>query len=107
MGANTTAAARRCDRASKISRHRHKRKPVVLTPEGECEHGTTSQRSPNEGEHKPGWPLREPSRKDAPSTWEGAAPWDPGERLLKEEAFESKRPIEAKDIAAGIVARSK
>jgi len=27
--------------------------------------------------------------------------------LLKEEAFESKRPIEAKDIAAGIVARSK
>ena len=65
------------------------------------------KRSPNEGEHKPGWPPQEPSRKAAPSTWEGAAPWDPRERWLKEEAVESKRPIEAKDMAAGIVACSK
>ena len=76
----------------------------MLLPEGECKCEMTSQRSPNKGKHKPSWPLQEPLYKDALSTWEGAAPWDPQERWLKKEAVKSQRPIEAKDIPAGIVA---
>jgi len=37
-----------------------------------------------------------------PSTWEGAAPWDPGGRLPREQTLDSKGPIEAMDIAPGI-----
>jgi hypothetical protein len=52
----------------------------ALPPEGERECGMTPQDNSNEGES---WPLREPSREDVLSTWEGPSPWDPGGRPLR------------------------
>ena len=51
---------------------------------------------------KPSWPLRGPSHKAVPSTWEGAAPWDPGGRPPRERTLKSKGPVEAMNTAAGI-----
>ena len=81
-------------------RGRHNSK--VLPPDGERECGTTPQGNPNEGDCEPSWPLRELSHKAMPSTWEGAAPWDPGGRLPRERTLNSKGPVEAMDIAPGI-----
>src|SRR5712691_3114867 len=49
----------------------------------------------------PSWLPQEPSHKDVLSTWEGPDPWNPGGRLLREQIFKAKRPVEAnkKDIA--------
>jgi len=57
---------------------RGRRKSEALPPGGERKCGNTPQS--NEGDHKPSWPSRELSHEAIPSTWEGAAPWDPGGR---------------------------
>lgn len=94
----------------------------ALPPEGKHERGATQRRgptkgqhrreallqgSPNEGKLEPDWLPQEASRKDVPSAWEEAAPWDPGRRPPREHIVDSKRPIEAMGIAAGIVAHKK
>ena len=58
--------------------------------------------SPNEGEHEPDRSPRKVSCEDVLSTWEGEAPWDPGEGPTEDQIFNSKRPVEAKNIAQGI-----
>ena len=63
--------------------------------------------SSNRGEHEPSWPLRETSRKDTPSTWEGGTTLYCRETFLKEGAFESKGPIEVKGTAASIITCNK
>ena len=62
----------------------------------------SQQGNPNEGEHEPDWAPREVPREHIPSTWEGAAPWDPGGKPPRERTLNTKRPVEAIDIALGI-----
>jgi hypothetical protein len=84
-----------------------KGKPKVKVParthEGKRKHGVTSQGNPNKGNHKPSLPSRASSHEDVLSTWEGPGPWDPGGRHVSE----LKRPAEAMDTAASIVACNK
>ena len=74
---------------------------------GELEVGALLQECTNKGNCKPSWPSREMSHKAIPSTWEGVALWDPGGRPSREQILNSKRPVEAKDIAPGIVTHKK
>ena len=55
---------------------------------GKLEVGALPQGCTNEGDHKPSWPLQEPSHEDVPSTWEGVL-WDPGGRLPKGQILNS------------------
>ena len=79
----------------------------ALPPEDERKRGATPQGNPNEGDREPSRPSRASSHEDVLSTWKGPGPWDPGGRLLREHASESRRPVEAMDTAAGIVACNK
>jgi hypothetical protein len=45
--------------------------------------------------------------EDVQSTWEGVAPWDPRGKPAGEEIVEGQGPVEAMDIAMGIVAHNK
>ena len=56
---------------------------------------------------EPDWSLRELSHEDVPSTSEGASPWDPRGKTPREHIVGSKMPVEAKNIAVGIVACNK
>ena len=79
---------------------RGRRKSKALPPGGECKCGTTPQG--NEGDREPSWLSQEPSHEAIPSTWEGAAPWDPGGRPPRGQTLKPKGPIEAMNIAVGI-----
>jgi len=111
---NAEALSRKRDRCP----NKGEREPAKAPPpEGERERGTTQRRgptdgqrrpearpqgSPNEGEHEPNWAPREISREKVPSTWEGAALWDPGGRPPGDDIVELKGPVEAMDITPGI-----
>src|SRR5712691_1862978 len=81
-------------------RHEHTK---ALPPEGKRKHGVISQGNPNKGNREPSLPSRASSCEDVLSTWEGPGPWDPGGRHVSE----LKRPAEAMDTAASIVACNK
>jgi len=76
-------------------------------PEGKGGHSMTLQGNPIEGNCKPSWPLPELPCEDVLSTWEGPGPWDPGGGPAGKRIVNSKRPVEAMDIAAGIDAHNK
>jgi len=59
------------------------------------------QRSPNKGKSKHNVPPRRDPNEGALTTW------DPGGRMPKGQILKSKRPVEAMDIAPGIVAHKK
>jgi len=82
-------------------------RPKALPPDGERERGTMPQGTPNEGICKPGWPPQEPAHKAVPTTSEGQGPWDLGGRPPRERTLDSKWPVEAMNIALGIVAHKK
>ena len=73
------------------------RNPEALPPEGERECGVMSQGTPNEGT----------CEQVVLSTWEGPGRRDPGGGPTGEQILNSKRPVEAMDITAGIVAQKK
>jgi hypothetical protein len=64
-----------------LSRKRELKRPEALPPDGERERGTTPQGNPNEG---------------------ALVAWDPGEKPAGEDTVDSKGPVEAMGIAAGI-----
>ena len=50
--------------------HGHEMALQEVPLEGKREHGTMPQHIPNEGKHKPDWPLQKVSSHDNLSTWE-------------------------------------
>jgi len=69
---------------------RGRREPEALPPDGEREHGTMPQGTPNEGICEPGWPSQDPSHEVALSTWEGPGPWDPGRGPTEKHIIDSE-----------------
>ena len=90
-----------------LSCKRKVERPEAPPPDGERERGTMPQGTPNEGTCKPSSPSRQPSHDVVLSTWEGPGPWDPGGGPASERTVDSKRPVEAMNVAAGIVAHKK
>ena len=81
-----------------------RRKPEALPPDGVRGHGTTPQGCPNEGDQsRVGRRESHHTKLSCPLERDQAL----GGKLPREQTFESKRPVEAIDIAAGIDARNK
>ena len=93
----STGKGERAEALLQDSRHR----PKALPLEHKHERRAMPQGSPNKGKGERGAPpQRDPD--------EGAlATWDPGGKPAKKDTIESKGPVEAMDVAPGIVAHKK
>ena len=80
------------------------RRTGVVRGKGERKRESPTQGSLDEAKRGPNWPPQELSYEVVLPTWGGPSPRDSGGRPLREHTIYSKRPIEAKDIAVGIVA---
>jgi len=96
-------ASQELEAPPQMGRRNHK----ALPPEGERECSIMAQGTLNEGTCEPSWPSQEPLHEVVQSTWEGPGPWDPGGGPTGEQILNPKRPVEAMDITAGIVAQKK